>query len=64
MNKLILVLAMAMAMIGCANTQIIEQAKMESYYRKQLENYDTTTIPTAGRGPLEMPQEWIDQWKK
>jgi len=62
MNKLILLLTLAM--FGCANTQIIEQAKREASYRKQLENYDTTTTPTAGRGPLEMPQEWMDQWKK
>ena len=62
MNKLILVLTLGM--FGCANTQIIEQSKREASYRKQLEYYDTTTIPTAGRGPLEMPQEWIDQWPK
>ena len=62
MNKLILLLTLAM--FGCANTQIIEQAKNEASYRKQLENYDTATIPTAGPGPLEMPQEWIDQWPK
>lgn len=62
MNKLILILALAM--FGCANTQIIEQAKQEAHYRNLSENYDTTTIPTAGPGPLKMPQEWIDQWKK
>jgi len=62
MNKLILVLVLAM--FGCANTQIIEQAKQEAHYRSQLEYYDTNTIPTAGPGALEMPQEWIDQWKK
>ena len=62
MNKLILLLALAM--FGCANTQIIEQAKQEAHYRSQLENYDTATIPTAGPGAIEMPQEWIDQWTK
>ncbi len=62
MNKLILFLMLGL--IGCANTQIVEQAKRESAYRKQLEYYDTTTIPTAGPGPLKMPQEWIDQWPK
>jgi hypothetical protein len=62
MNKLILLLTLAM--FGCANTQIIEQAKNEASYRKQLEYYDTHTTPTAGPGPLKMPQEWIDQWPK
>jgi hypothetical protein len=62
MNKLILILMLAL--FGCANTQIIEQSKREVYDRKQLENYDTTTVPTAGRGPLEMPQEWMNQWPK
>ena len=51
-------------MFGCANTQINEQAKRETLDRKQLENYDTATIPTAGPGPLKMPQEWMDQWSK
>ena len=62
MNKLILVLALAM--FGCANTQINEQSKQEVHYRKQLENYDNSTTPTAGPGPIKMPQEWIDQWPK
>jgi len=55
---------LALAMFGCANTQIIEQAKQEAHYRNLSENYDNTTVPTAGTGPLEMPQEWMDQWKK
>jgi hypothetical protein len=62
MNKLILILALAM--FGCANTQIIEQAKQEAHYRNLSENYDNTTVPTAGPGPLKMPQEWMDQWPK
>jgi len=62
MNKLILLLALAM--FGCANTQIIEQAKQEAHYRNLPENYDNTTVPTAGLGPLEMPREWMDQWPK
>lgn len=62
MNKLILILAMAM--FGCANTQINEQSKREIAYRSQLENYSDATIPTAGPGPLKMPREWIDQWPK
>jgi hypothetical protein len=62
MNKLILVLAVAM--IGCANTQILEQSKREAAYRKLIDDSQTATTPTAGPGPLEMPQEWMDQWKK
>ena len=62
MNKLILVLALAM--FGCANNQYIENAKREAAYRKTLDENQNTTTPTAGPGPLEMPQEWMDQWKK
>jgi len=62
MNKLILILMLGL--IGCANTQINEQSKQEAHYRKQLENYDNTTTPSAGLGPIKMPQEWIDQWPK
>ena len=61
MNKLILVLALAM--FGCANNQYIENAKREAAYRKTLDDNQNTTTPTAGPGPLEMPQEWMDQWK-
>ena len=62
MNKLILILLLAL--VGCANTQIIEQSKREAYYRKQLENYDNNTVPTAGPGSIQMPQEWLNQWPK
>jgi hypothetical protein len=62
MNKLILILALAA--VGCANNQYIENAKREAAYRKTLDDNQNTTIPTAGPGPLEMPQEWMDQWKK
>ena len=61
MNKLILVLALAM--FGCANNQYIENAKREASYRKLLETPEGNSAPTAGPGPIEMPQEWIDQWK-
>ena len=61
MNKLILVLALAM--FGCANNQYIENAKREASYRRTLDDNQNTTIPTAGPGPLEMPQEWMDQWQ-
>ena len=62
MNKLILLLALAM--VGCANNQYIENAKREAAYRRLLDENQNTTTPTAGPGPLEMPQEWMDQWKK
>jgi len=62
MNKLILVLTLIL--IGCANNQIIEQSKREAEYRRLIDDNQNTTIPTAGPGPLEMPQEWMDQWKK
>jgi hypothetical protein len=61
MNKLILILVLAM--IGCANTQILEQSKREAAYRKLIDDSQNATTPTAGPGPLEMPQEWMDQWK-
>jgi hypothetical protein len=62
MNKLILVLALAT--FGCANVQMLEQAKREAAYRKLIDDSQNATTPTAGPGPIEMPQEWIDQWKK
>jgi hypothetical protein len=61
MNKLILVLALVM--IGCANTQSLEQSKREIAYRRLLDETQNTTAPTAGQGPLVMPKEWMDQWK-
>jgi hypothetical protein len=62
MNKLILLLVLVM--FGCANTQILEQSKREAAYRKLIDDSQNVTTPTAGPGPLEMPQEWMDQWKK
>ena len=62
MNKLILILALAT--FGCANTQVLEQSKREAAYRRLIDDTQNTTISTAGPGPLEMPQEWMDQWKK
>ena len=61
MNKLILVLVLAT--VGCVNNQYIENAKREASYRRTLDDTQNTTIPTAGPGPLEMPQEWMDQWR-
>jgi hypothetical protein len=61
MNKFILVLALVM--FGCANNQIIEQSKREAAYRKLLDEDQNTTTPTAGTGPIEMPKEWMDQWR-
>jgi len=62
MNKLILILALVT--FGCANTQVLEQSKREAAYRRLLDENQNTTTPTAGPGPIEMPQEWMDQWKK
>ena len=61
MNKLILVLAVVM--IGCANTQLLDQSKREAAYRRLIDETQNTTTPTAGPGPLEMPKEWMDQWQ-
>ena len=61
MNKLILVVALVM--FGCANNQIIEQSKREAAYRRLLDEDQNTTTPTAGPGPIEMPQWWMDQWR-
>jgi hypothetical protein len=61
MNKLILILALAA--VGCANTQILEQAKREAAYRRTLDDNQNITTPTAGLGPIEMPKEWMDQWR-
>ena len=64
MNKLILLLALAM--IGCANTQFIEQAKQEKEYRRQISEMSDreNAYQPKNNGPIEMPQEWMDQWKK
>jgi hypothetical protein len=61
MNKLILILALVT--IGCANTHILEQSKTEAAYRRLLDENQNTTTPTAGPGPIEMPKEWMDQWR-
>ena len=61
MNKFILLLLLTT--VGCANTQMLEQAKREEAYRKQLDLSESSTTPTAGPGPLEMPKEWMDQWQ-
>jgi len=61
MNKLVLLLVLVM--FGCANTQILEQSKREAAYRKLIDDSQNATTPTAGPGPIEMPQDWMDQWK-
>lgn len=61
MNKFIPVLLLIT--VGCANTQLLDQAKREAAYRQQLDLSESSTIPTAGPGPIQMPQEWMDQWQ-
>ena len=61
MNKFILILALVT--FGCANTQVLEQSKREAAYRRLLDDTQNTTISKAGPGPIEMPQEWMDQWR-
>ena len=62
MNKLILIFMLVL--VGCANNQYIENAKREAAYRRTIDDTQNTTTPTAGPGPLKMPQEWMDQWPK
>ena len=53
---------------GCANLDMVEQNKKETDYRKQTHEYvasqetkkDSKAKNTSG--PIEMPQEWLDQW--
>jgi len=53
---------------GCANLDMVEQNKKETEYRKQTAEYvksqetkkDSKAKNTSG--PIEMPQEWLDQW--
>lgn len=47
--------------VGCANTAMVEDAEREAEYRKSLEKC-CETYKSEGTGPIEMPQEWIDQW--
>jgi len=64
MNKLILLFALAM--FGCANTQILEQSKQEKEYRRQISEMSDreNAYQPKNNGPIEMSQEWMDQWKK
>ena len=50
------------ALAGCANTQMVEDAKRDTEYRKSLLEYKEPDYVPKGTGPIEMPQEWIDQW--
>ena len=53
---------------GCANLDMVEQNKADTEYRKQTAEYvesqetkkDSKAKNTSG--PIEMPQEWLDQW--
>ena len=63
MNKLILILALVT--VGCANTQILEQSKQEKEYRRQISEMSDreNAYQPKNNGPIEMPQEWMDQWR-
>jgi len=107
--SILVILLIAFYLIGCANTQMVEDAKRETEYRKSLENYGKDQKPVEAKGktierevlvcdeihstikkevyqeihgvtledkchwetrqevettPIEMPQEWFDQWNK
>ena len=64
MNKLILILALTV--VGCANTQILEQSKQEKEYRRQISEMSDreNDYQPKNNGPIQMPKEWMDQWKK
>ena len=47
---------------GCANTQMVEEARLDTEYRKSLLEYKEPRYEPKGTGPIEMPQEWLDQW--
>ncbi|MDC1281818.1 hypothetical protein N8Z09_04100 [Methylophilaceae bacterium] len=51
---------------GCANTQMAQQNKADAKYRKQtvqyVESQKNRKQDNQLSGPIEMPQEWIDQW--
>jgi hypothetical protein len=51
---------------GCANIDNMKKAKADAEYRKQLRliNDNEISTNTGYGGPIEMPQEWIDQWPK
>lgn len=64
MNKLMLVLSLVS--VGCANTQMIAQSTQEREYRRQINEMSEreNAYQPKYNGPIEMPQEWVDQWKK
>lgn len=51
---------------GCANLDMVEQNKKETEYRKQTHEYverqKSRKQNNQLSGPIEMPQEWLDQW--
>ena len=60
--QVVVVAVICFAVFGCANTQMVEDAKRDTEYRKALENYGESKYEPKGTGPIEMPQEWMDQW--
>ena len=53
---------------GCANLDMVEQNKKETEYRKQTHEYvesqKSRKQDNQLSGPIEMPQEWMDQWEQ
>jgi hypothetical protein len=53
---------------GCANLDMVEQNKADAEYRKATQEYvvsqKSKTQDNQLSGPIEMPQEWMDQWEQ
>lgn len=62
MNRFVLAILLLLTG-GCANVQYLDQAKRETAYRQQIDLSESSSVPTAGAGPLVMPKEWMDQWQ-
>jgi len=60
--QVVVVAVICFAVFGCANTQMVEDAKRDTEYRKSLLEYKEPRYEPKGTGPIEMPQEWMDQW--
>ena len=59
-----IIIVVALLSTGCANIDNMEKAKADAEYRKHLREPNDNDISTNAShgGPIEMPQEWLDQW--